>query len=253
MRPRPKKNLKARVEKCSYLMEKEPALLKGKWLGEYKELHLEIGCGKGNFICGMAEKNPEIMFIGVECVENVIVTAMEKASEAGLKNVRFICGNARYLGDWFEDGEIARIYLNFSDPWPKSRHEKNRLTSDTFMPLYIKLLKRNGYIFQKTDNRGLFDYSLEVYREFGCALENVTFDLHGEPDYKGLSGNTDNVVTEYEARFVGLGMPICRAEIQMPDKELMAERIKECEAKLAKRNEATEKGKKMIMKRKGEK
>ncbi len=232
MRPRPKKNLKARVEKNSFLLSQDPAANKGKWLGDKKELHLEIGCGKGNFICGMAAENPDIMFIGLECVENVIVTAMEKAAAAGLTNVTFICGNARFLGDYFDEGEISRIYLNFSDPWPKSRHEKNRLTSDTFMPLYIKLLKEGGCIFQKTDNRELFDYSLEVYRGFGCTLRNVTFDLHNEPDYSDVG----NVVTEYEARFAGLGVPICRAEIIMPDKSLMAEKIAECEAALARRN-----------------
>ncbi len=242
MRPRPKKNLKSRIEKCSFLLVNSPEERKGAWKGDKKELHLEIGCGKGNFICGMAAKNPDIMFVGVECVENVIVTAMEKAAAAGLTNVAFICGNARYLGDYFETGEISRIYLNFSDPWPKSKHEKNRLTSETFMPLYIKLLKERGCIFQKTDNRELFDYSLEVYRNFGCVLHNVTFDLHSEPDYSE-NGGIDNVVTEYEARFVGLGVPICRAEIEMPDKNLLADKIAECEAALARRNEATEKGK----------
>lgn len=214
--------------------------MKGKWQSGKKALHLEIGCGKGNFICGMAEKNPDIMFVGIECVENVIVTAMEKVAEAGLTNVVFICGNARYLGDYFEEGEISRIYLNFSDPWPKSRHEKNRLTSDTFMPLYIKLLCDRGAVFQKTDNRDLFDYSLEVYRSFGCVLKNVTFDLHNEPDY-GENNGLDNVVTEYEARFVGLGVPICRAEVIMPDRGSVAEEIKACEAALARRNEATKK------------
>jgi len=214
--------------------------VKGKWKGEKKEVHLEIGCGKGNFICGMAAKNPDIMFVGIECVENVIVTAMEKVAEAGLTNVTFICANARYLGDFFETGEISRIYLNFSDPWPKSRHEKNRLTSETFMPLYIKLLCDGGTIFQKTDNRDLFDYSLEVYRNFGCTLRNVTFDLHSEPDY-GENDGLENVVTEYEARFVGLGVPICRAEIIMPDRNTVALRIKECEDALARRNEATKK------------
>ena len=213
MRLRTKKNLEPRIEKCAHLLLDEPAQYKGKWKETFggKEVRLEIGCGKGSFVCGMAAMYPDVTFIALERVRNVIVTAMEKADKAGLTNVRFINGNARDLAEMFEDGEIDRIYLNFSDPWTKTRHEKNRLTSGTFMPLYIKLLKEHGELHQKTDNRGLFDFSLEVYKEYGCALSEISYDLHKD----GMEGN---VVTEYEQRFVDLGQPIHRVVVTMPSK-----------------------------------
>lgn len=251
MRPRAKKNLTARIDRCSYLLVEDPAGRKGAWRGEKTELRLEIGCGKGAFLCEMARRHPDILFVGLECVRNVIVIAMEKAASAGLQNVLFICGNARSLGDYFEEGEIDRIYLNFSDPWPKSRHVKNRLTSDSYMPLYIKLLKERGSLIQKTDNRPLFDYSLSIYEEFGCELKGVTYDLHGKDNDAmasfGSSGvDSLEVVTEYETRFMGLGVPICRAEAVMPPKESVADRILQCEAALQEQNEAARVGRKRL-------
>ncbi|MBQ8827531.1 MAG: tRNA (guanosine(46)-N7)-methyltransferase TrmB [Clostridia bacterium] len=212
MRLRTKKNLEPRIEKCSYLLIDEPAQYKGIWLKTFggSKLHLEIGCGKGSFVCGMAAMYPDVTFIAIERVRNVIVTAMEKADKAGLKNVHFINANARELTEFFDDGEIDRIYLNFSDPWPKTRHEKNRLTSSSFMPTYIKLLTKGGEIHQKTDNRQLFDFSLDVYKEYGCTLTDVSYDLHKD----GMEGN---VVTEYEQRFVDLGQPIHRVVVHMPE------------------------------------
>ena len=255
MRPRAKKNLNTRIDRCSFLLVEDPASRKGNWRGGKKELRLEIGCGKGSFICEMARRHPDVLFVGLECVRNVIVLAMEKAAEAGLENVLFVCGNARSLADYFEEGELDRIYLNFSDPWPKSRHVKNRLTSDSYMPLYIKLLKERGSLIQKTDNRPLFDYSLSVYEEFGCELKGVTFDLHGTcgnegpeaVDFSEESGKDSlEVITEYETRFMGLGVPICRAEAVMPPKESVADRILQCEAALREQNEAARVGRKRL-------
>ncbi len=216
MRLRTKKNLEPRIEKCSYLLIDNPETYKGKWLNAFgidgsTKLHLEIGCGKGSFVCGMAELYPDITFIAIERVRNVIVSAMEKADNMGLKNVHFLNANARNLTDYFEDGEIDRIYLNFSDPWPKNRHEHNRLTSSNFMPTYMKLLTKGGQIHQKTDNRQLFDFSLEIYNKYGCTLSELTYDLHKD----GMAES--NIITEYEQRFIGLGQPIHRVVVTMPE------------------------------------
>ncbi len=229
MRPRNKKNLEKRIDVCSSVIEEKPESRKGNWAAGYKSLRVEVGCGKGGFICGMAEKNPDVFFVGIEMVRNVICTAAEKVTESGLKNVLLINGNARYMADYFEDGEIELVYLNFSDPWPRDKQEKNRLTSDTFLPLYTKLVQNRGKIIQKTDNRPLFDFSVESYKSFGATIDRISYDLHAELWY----GEMGNVVTEYEQRFVDLGTPINFAEVTLPDKAEVADKIKECEEKLA--------------------
>ena len=231
MRPRNKKNLEARIEAVGEYIEAEPAGKKGTYKKNFRELHVEIGCGKGSFICGMAEKNPDIFFIGIECVKNVLVTAAEKARALNLGNIVFFNVNAEYLADFFEEGEIDKIYLNFSDPWPRDKQEKHRLTSNKFLPLYINLLADKGEIIQKTDNRPLFDFSLEMYKAYNCELKRVSFDLHREPDYNDLG----NVVTEYEARFSEQGVPICYARVVMPDKSTVAEEVAELLAEIEKR------------------
>lgn len=231
MRPRNKKNLEKRIDDCGAIIETNPESKKGKWADGYKCLCVEVGCGKGGFICGMAEKNLDVFFVGIELVRNVICTAAEKVYEKGLKNVLLINTNARYMSDYFEDGEIETVYLNFSDPWPRDKQEKNRLTSDTFLPLYTKLLVNRGKIIQKTDNRPLFDFSVETYKNFGATIDRISYDLHSEAWYESLG----NVVTEYEQRFVDLGTPINFAEVTVPDKALVADKIKKCEEELANR------------------
>ena len=206
MRPRAKKNLDRRLARCESVTVMEPTEMKGKWRTGVRPLHLEIGCGKGNFVLGMAEKHPEIDFVAVEIVRDVIVMAMEKVMAAGLTNVRFISCDARTLREIFEPGEVDRIYLNFSDPWPKTRQHKRRLTYPDFLKIYEEIMGGHGEIHQKTDNRDLFEASLEYFQSENWALRNVTFDLHGE------GAVVDSAVTEYESRFMEKGQPIHRVE-----------------------------------------
>ena len=233
MRPRNKKNLEKRLDACAAYIVDDPAGRKGAWKGDFRAVRLEIGCGKGGFICGMAEKDPDVLFVGLELVRSVIVTAAEKASARGLGNVLFVNANAMNISDYFEEGEIDELYLNFSDPWPRDRHHKYRLTSDTYMPLYVKILKDGGSLIQKTDNRDLFEFSLEIYKNYGCVLVRTSFDLHAEPWY----GEIANVVTEYEERFTSMNVPICCAAVEMPPRETVAAKIAECEENIAKRRE----------------
>ena len=205
---RKKKNLAPRMEKCESVWVKNPQEYKGGWkhlFGNDNPIHLEIGCGKGAFITGMAKKYPNINFLAVEKVEDVIVMAMEKAVESELKNVYFIDINAEELTDIFAEGEIERIYLNFSDPWKKKKQAKRRLTHKNFLDRYKRILKPGGYIWFKTDNKDMFEFSLNSFAEENFKLENITFDLHSS-DFK------DNVMTEYERRFSEVGMPIYRLE-----------------------------------------
>ena len=208
MRMRKKKNCASRMEKCSSIWIKNPEENKGKWkeiFGNDNPIHIEIGCGKGNFITGMAKKYPDINFIAIEKVEDVIVMAMEKAMAAELDNVLFMDMDAEKIEDFFEFGEISRIYLNFSDPWKKNKQAKRRLTHKNFLDRYKKVLREGDYIWFKTDNRNLFEFSLNSFCAENFKLENITLDLHN-------SGFEDNVVTEYEQRFLDEGMPIYRLE-----------------------------------------
>lgn len=221
MRPRNKKHLEERFEKCSNLVIADPVALKGKWRSVFvseddKEmpLHLEIGCGKGAFVTGMAQKNPDVSFVAMECVKNVIVTAMEKTETLGYKNIIFINNNADFLCEYFEEGEVDKIYLNFSDPWPRNKHAKYRLTHENYLKRYEKILAPDGCIVQKTDNRGLFDYSVESFTENGWRLENVTYNLHSDETPAEILAA--NVITEYENRFMELGQPIHRLEAYLP-------------------------------------
>lgn len=208
MRMRKKKNCAVRMERCRDLHITEPELYKGRWCEVFcndNPIHVEIGCGKGAFITGMAARAPDVNFIAIEKVEDVIVMAMEKAQTAGLKNVRFMDIDAERIDDFFEKGEIERIYLNFSDPWKKSKQAKRRLTHKRFLDRYKQVLQDEGYIWFKTDNIKLFEFSLNSFAAENFKLENITFDLHN-------SGFEGNVVTEYEQKFVDLGQPIYRLE-----------------------------------------
>ncbi len=208
MRVRKKKHCAERMERCARIWIKDPAACRSKWAGVFANenpIHIEIGCGKGAFVCGMAQKHPDINFVAVEKEEDVIVTAMEKAEALGLNNVRFVSLDADKLDDFFAFGEAQRIYLNFSDPWPKKKQAKRRLTHKNFLDIYKKVLRPGDYIWFKTDNKALFEFSLNSFAAENYKLENITFDLHAS-DFE------DNVMTEYERRFSEDGMPIYRTE-----------------------------------------
>ncbi|AJD91826.1 tRNA (guanine-N(7)-)-methyltransferase [Jeotgalibacillus malaysiensis] len=189
----------------------EPASHKGNWkkevFGNANELHIEVGSGKGRFITEMAKMHPEVNYIAIELSESIAISALDLMLEADIPNVRLLTINAEILGDVFERGEVDRVYLNFSDPWPKTRHEKRRLTFKKFLDLYKTVLPENGEIHFKTDNRGLFEYSLQSFSAYGLLLTYVSLDLHNS-DFEG------NVMTEYEEKFSSLGQPIYRCEVR---------------------------------------
>lgn len=208
MRIRRKKHCSERMEDCAGLWVRHPENHKGEWaklFGNNNPIHIEIGCGKGNFITGMAKLNTDINYIAIERVEDVIVTAMEKTRNMELVNVKFVSLDANMLEDFFSPEEISRIYLNFSDPWPKKRHAKRRLTHKIFLDKYKRLLKNGDMICFKTDNRSLFEFSLNSFAEENFKLSNISLDLHNS-DFEG------NVMTEYEKKFSDAGMPIYRLE-----------------------------------------
>ncbi|MTT32536.1 tRNA (guanosine(46)-N7)-methyltransferase TrmB [Terrilactibacillus sp. BCM23-1] len=181
----------------------------GEWQSIFKSacpIHVEIGTGKGQFITNMAKQNPDINFVGIEIHESVIVSALDKCINSQLKNVRLINGDANELTDFFSENEVAAIYLNFSDPWPKNRHEKRRLTYRSFLAQYEYVLNSKGRICLKTDNQGLFEYSLESFSKYGLYLQNVSLNLH-QSHYK-----EENVMTEYEEKFSSQGHRIYRCE-----------------------------------------
>lgn len=206
MRMRKKKNCETRLEKSGDLWIREPELLKGKWNSEFgneNPIHIEIGCGKGKFICEMAQKYPDINFVAIEVVRDVMVLAMEKAQPLELKNLRFIIADAAKLTEYFQKGEARRIYLNFSDPWKKSRQAKRRLTHKNFLDIYKQVLLEGDFICFKTDNKNLYEFSLNSFAQENFKMSDITFDLHN-------SGFLDNVMTEYETKFSEQGMPIYR-------------------------------------------
>lgn len=185
----------------------EPEKYKGKWsslFGNDAPIHVEIGMGKGRFIMELALKNPSINFIGIEKYSSVLLRALEKREQTELPNLYFIRYDAEYINEIFSVEEIDRIYLNFSDPWPKDRHAKRRLTSKEFLKKYDQFLKIDGEIIFKTDNRSLFDFSVEEAGISNWQLREVTYDLH-QSEYVG-----DNIMTEYEERFASEGKPIHR-------------------------------------------
>lgn len=209
MRLRNVKGSREHIAANKYVL-KDTENFKGKWreiFGDNKPIHIEIGMGKGKFLMEMAKLNPHIHYIGIEKYSSVLVRALEKMEEEPLPNVHFIRMDAENIVNSFEQGEVERIYLNFSDPWPKDRHAKRRLTSRQFLQRYDNILKTQGKIIFKTDNRDLFDFSLEEAREAGWTLDFCTFDLHHSEYLEG------NVMTEYEEKFVKKGNPICKMVI----------------------------------------
>lgn len=188
-----------------------PKEQKGKWnnvFGNGHPVHIEIGMGKGKFIMELARQNPDINYVGIEKYSSVLVRALEKMELDPLNNLVFIRMDAEEIADVFAPDEVERIYLNFSDPWPKDRHAKRRLTSHQFLERYTHILSEDGHLIFKTDNRPLFDFSLEEVEIAGWELLNHTFDLHHSEYVE------DNVMTEYEEKFVAKGNPICRMELK---------------------------------------
>ena len=185
-----------------------PADAKGRWqeiFGNDHPIHVEVGSGKGAFVSGMAKANPEINYIGIDIQKSVLSYALDKVLATDVPNIKLLWVDGSDLTDYFEDGEIDRLYLNFSDPWPKKRHEKRRLTYQSFLATYQQILPENGEIHFKTDNRGLFEYSLVSFSQYGMKLKGVWLDLHAS-DFK------DNVLTEYEQKFANKGQVIYRVE-----------------------------------------
>ena len=184
----------------------EPMAEKGRWhliFGNENPIHIEIGMGKGQFIMKLAKEHPDINYIGIERYSSVLLRALQKMEIEPLPNIRFLCMDASIITEVFDEEEVAKIYLNFSDPWPKERHAKRRLTSRQFFERYDKILARNGVVEFKTDNDDLFAFSMEEVAEAGWTLDALTFDLHHDPVL-----NEGNVMTEYEEKFSSLGHPI---------------------------------------------
>lgn len=184
----------------------EPMAEKGRWhliFGNENPIHIEIGMGKGQFIMKLAKEHPDINYIGIERYSSVLLRALQKMEIEPLPNIRFLCMDASIITEVFDEEEVAKIYLNFSDPWPKERHAKRRLTSRQFFERYDKILAGNGVVEFKTDNDDLFAFSMEEVAEAGWTLDAHTFDLHHDPVL-----NEGNVMTEYEEKFSSLGHPI---------------------------------------------
>lgn len=195
------------IEESAYAVL-EPQQYKGRWKEIFERqapLHVEIGMGKGQFLTTLAARNPDINYIGIEKYSSVLIRAVQKQDELKLPNIRFVRMDAEAVGDVFAPGEVDKIYLNFSDPWPKDRHAKRRLTSKEFLGRYEGILKDGGVVEFKTDNQDLFTFSLESVEEAGWKLLACTRDLHNNAEL-----NEGNVMTEYEEKFSQKGNPICK-------------------------------------------
>ncbi|TYC47809.1 tRNA (guanosine(46)-N7)-methyltransferase TrmB [Weissella muntiaci] len=199
------------VEHADLVIDQEHAVaLQGKWqtiFAAEQPIHVEIGTGKGQFIIGMAKKYPSINFIGMEIQDSAVAVAARKAfdDETDLPNLKFIYGDGAGVETYFTTGEVSKIYLNFSDPWPKTRHENRRLTYKSFLSGYQAVLPKGGELEFKTDNRGLFEYSLYSFAQYGVTFmpDGLSLNLHQDSE-KML----DNVETEYEQKFSEQGFPI---------------------------------------------
>ncbi|QIX59061.1 tRNA (guanine-N(7)-)-methyltransferase [Limosilactobacillus fermentum] len=213
MRVKHKKWAVPLMEAHPEMMTMDPASFKGRWQERFAKpqpLQVEVGMGKGQFIIGMAKAHPEINFIGLEIESTVAAIALKNALPEQLPNLTLVRGDGAGLDTYFEDGSIDRLYLNFSDPWPKTRHEKRRLTYKTFLVNYQQVVKPGGGLEFKTDNQGLFEYSLTSLNNFGMIFDGVWLNLHESPENEG------NVETEYEQRFASLGQPIYKLKAHFP-------------------------------------
>ena len=208
MRVRNRKGATELLEANPQYVILNPTEAKGKWheiFGNNYPIHVEVGSGKGAFISGMAKAHPKINYIGIDIQKSVLSYALDKVLATDVPNIKLLWVDGSDLTDYFEEGEIDRLYLNFSDPWPKKRHEKRRLTYQSFLSTYQQILPENGEIHFKTDNRGLFEYSLVSFSQYGMKLKGVWLDLHAS-DFE------DNVLTEYEQKFANKGQVIYRVE-----------------------------------------
>ena len=212
VRMRKKPNLQPRMERCASVLETAPEQHRGRWLDDmsrltgrerpFSELHIELGCGKARFTAGMAEENPDVLFVAIEKVPDAMVVAMERVCASELDNVRFLDRDAAQLGEFFAEGEARRIYINFPDPWPKKKQFKRRLTAPSFQRLCAAALAPGGEIWFKTDNSPLFEWSVEQLAAGGWELREVTRDLH--------ENGPVGVMTDYEAKFHAQGVKINR-------------------------------------------
>ncbi|MDP4107742.1 MAG: tRNA (guanosine(46)-N7)-methyltransferase TrmB [Bacillota bacterium] len=210
MRLRHKPWAQEKIEQYPQYIVANPEMHKGKWHEPFEKkqpLHIEIGTGKGRFITEMAKAHPDINYIGIEVYKSVIVDALDKLIEADLPNLKLLNIDANNLEKYFAKSDVDRIYLNFSDPWPKTRHEKRRLTYKSFLKHYENILKDGGEIHFKTDNQGLFEYSLMSFSQYGLLLKYLSLDLH-HSDFEG------NIMTEYEQKFSEKGNRIYRCEVK---------------------------------------
>ncbi|WP_442595560.1 tRNA (guanosine(46)-N7)-methyltransferase TrmB [Neobacillus sp. D3-1R] len=215
MRQRNKPWAKEKMNQYPQYVIANPEQHKGKWsevFDKNQPLHIEIGTGKGRFITGMAKSNPHINYLGIELADSVIVSALEKLIDEELPNVKLLNVNAEDLEKYFAKSDVDRVYLNFSDPWPKYRHAKRRLTFESFLRIYENILVDAGEIHFKTDNQGLFEYSLTSFSKYGLLLTYVNLDLH-QSDFEG------NIMTEYEEKFSQKGNRIYRCEVKYQNKK----------------------------------
>ena len=195
------------IASCPFVVQ-EPESCRGRWaeiFGNENPIHIEVGMGKGRFMMDLAAAHPDINYLGIERYSSVLLRALQKMEENPLPNLFFICMDAADVAEVFDHGEVDRIYLNFSDPWPKDRHAKRRLTSRQFFARYDEVLAPEGHLEFKTDNQDLFTFSLEEIPEAGWHLDASTRDLHHDPVL-----NEGNIMTEYEEKFSSLGNPICK-------------------------------------------
>lgn len=219
MRVRKRPGAKEMIVNHPQFVVAEPKNWKGRWHERFANenpLHIEIGMGKGQFITEMAKAHPEINYIGIDMQLSVVSFALDKLKAAELSNLQLLYVDASDLTEYFAESEVDLIYLNFSDPWPKTRHEKRRLTSRKFLAVDEKILQPAGEIHFKTDNQGLFEYSLASFSQYGMTIKQVWLDLHAS-EFEG------NVMTEYEEKFSKKGQPIYRVEVKFPDKRQIDE------------------------------
>ncbi|CAN2924635.1 tRNA (guanosine(46)-N7)-methyltransferase TrmB [Streptococcus dysgalactiae] len=208
MRVRKRKGAEEHLANNPHYVILNPEDTKGRWhdvFGNANPIHIEVGSGKGGFITGMALKNSDINYIGIDIQLSVLSYALDKVIASEAPNVKLLRVDGSSLTNYFEDSEVDMMYLNFSDPWPKTKHEKRRLTYKDFLDTYKHILPENGEIHFKTDNRGLFEYSLASFSQYGMTLKQVWLDLHAS-DFE------DNVMTEYEEKFSSKGQVIYRVE-----------------------------------------
>jgi len=209
MRLRKIKNALEKLQSDKKHFIDNPTENKGNWkniFGNDNPIHIEIGCGKGQFIIELARRNPNINYIAIDKFDSVLLRVSEKLLEEDLNNIKISIIDAIKISEYFDKGEVDRIYLNFSDPWPKTAHAKRRLTSSQFLNQYKEILSDAGELHQKTDNRGLFEFSLESFNENGWRINHVSLDLH-----KDLEKYPFNITTEFEDKWSKLG-PIYRLE-----------------------------------------